>query len=183
MADSFLSPGGDYADVGSFCGVRDPNTNLDFMRAVDAAASEVRQRCGPVLLEQGLTYESPGWVRTLVLPFRVAAVESIVTDDGATLTVADFRAPAHHLGGHGGQLVVRRDGGQIPPCTVTYSSGWAHGAYPATLVGAGFEVARHLWRTQLGNQRTGDEQGGAWLWPRQAEQLAADWMLAPLGFA
>ena len=65
-----------------------------------------------------------------------------ITASGAALDAADFYADEHHLGGHGGQVVRRVDGGAIPACTVVYSSGWAHDAIPLDLVGAGFEIAR-----------------------------------------
>ena len=51
---------------------------------------------------------------------------------------------------------------------------------------AGRMLARHLWRTTLGNQRVNESElvpGSAWLWPRQARDLVADYTLAPLGFA
>ena len=56
----------------------------------------------------------------------------------------------------------------------------------ASVLLAGRMLARHLWRTQLGNQRVSESDlvpGSAWLWPRQARDLVADYELAPLGFA
>lgn len=180
--DTFLSPLGDYGPVAEFCGVKDP-TRADFRRAVDVAAGKVRGKCGPVLMET-LTLSTPGGA-TIVTPFRVRAVVSAVGVDVTDLTVRP-----HHLDPSvGGQVVERASGARFPACTITYTSGWDYHQWPEELVGAGFELARHLWRTQLGNQKVtpmGDlpeAPGSAWLWPRQALQLAEGWELAPLGFA
>ena len=174
MADTFLSPLGDYSAVADFCGVKSMPPPAGFERAVDAAARAVRSKCGPVLSE-ALTHRTYATQDAVVLPYRVAALTSVTPTGGTADTLTDYYAD--------GQLVRRVDGGAIAAGTIAYTSGWAHEDVPADLVGAGYELARHLWRTQLGNQRTGDENGSAWLWPKQAEALAADYMLAPLGFA
>ena len=184
MADTFLSPNGDYSAVASFCGVKSVPVPADFMTAVDTAAEEVRAKCGPVLLELGLTHVSYASAYALVLPFRVASLASVTGEDGTDYPTSDFRVDEHHLGGHGGQVVRRKDGGLIPPCTVVYSSGWSGSAIPARLMGAGREVARHLYRVTLGNQRAGGAEGPpGYLWPRHAETLAEGWALPPLGFS
>ena len=183
MADTFLSPLGDYSAVADFCGVKSLLPPAGFERAVDAAARAVRSKCGPVLLETGLTHTTRAACYALVLPFRAAALASLTSSAGTVLTPTDYYVEPHHLGSHGGQVVRHVDGYSIPACTVVYSSGWERDAWPAELVGAGYELVRHLWRTQLGNQRTGDENGSAWLWPKQAEALAAEWALVPGGFA
>ena len=178
MADTFLSPLGDYSAVADFCGVKSLPPPAGFERAVDAAARAVRSKCGPVLSE-ALTHRMYATVDAVVLPYRVAALTSVTPTGGTAETLTDYYAD--------GQLVRRVDGGAITAGTIAYTSGWAHEDLPADLLGAGFEIARHLWVTQLGNQRNGgsgaDQPGAAWLWPRQAEALAADYMLAPLGFA
>lgn len=183
MADTFLSPAWDYAAVATFCGVTD-SARADFRRAVDSAAAGVRTACGPVLLEAGLTHTTRATSDALVLPFRVAALTSI-TASGTALDAADFYVEPHHLGGHGGHVVRRVDGGPIPACTVVYSSGWAQEEIPLDLVGAGFEIARQHWRSTLGNQRTGDEQQQrAWSVTALVDRyIPADWRLPPLGFA
>lgn len=178
MANTFLSPLGDYTAVGSFCGLKgDPFMMPDFVLAVDAAAEEVRARCGPVLMETGLTFSHRlTYSKALVLPFRLAALTSITAAaSGVLLTLADF-----HLDG---QLVRRVDGGMIPACTVVYTSGWE--TPPARLVTAGMEIVRQYWRPQLGNQRTSDDpQGRAWSVAKLAERyIPPDYLLAPLGFA
>ena len=185
MADSFLSPLGDYEDAASFCGVKTVPIPADFRRAVDAAASAVRGRCGPVLLESGLTHTTRAACYELVLPFRVAALTSLTDSAGTVLTLADYYVEPHHLGGHGGQVVRRVDGGQIPACTVVYSSGWGYVSIPAEIVGAGLEIARQHWRSQLGNQRANDDQQGrAWSVDVLADRYVPNaWTLAPLGFA
>ena len=183
MADTFLSPAWDYDAVATFCGVTD--SALEAFRArVDAAATGVRTACGPVLLEAGLTHTTRAASDALVLPFRVAALTSI-TASGVALDVADFYVKPHHLGGHGGQVVRRVDGGPIPACTVVYSSGWAHDAIPLDLVAGGFEIARQHWRSTLGNQRTGDDQQQrSWSVTALVDRyIPAGWRLAPLGFA
>ena len=178
MADTFLSPLGDYSAVADFCGVKSLPQPAGFERAVDAAARAVRSKCGPVLSES-LTHRTYATVDAVVLPYRVAALTSVTPTGGTAETLTDYYAD--------GQLVRRVDGGAITAGTIAYTSGWAHEDVPADLLGAGFEIARHLWVTQLGNQRNGgsgaDQPGAAWLWPKQAEALAADYMLAPLGFA
>lgn len=183
MADTFLSPLDDYSAVAEFCGVTDTN-KLGFRRAVDAAASAVRAACGPVLIEEGLTHTTRAACYELVLPFRVAALTSI-TASGTALTLTDFDVEPHHLGTHGGQVVRRVDGGSIPACTVVYSSGWDYDAWPPELVGAGFEIARQHWRSQLGNQRAGDDTTGrSWSVAVLVDRyVPGDWTLAPLGFA
>lgn len=183
MADTFLSPAWDYEAVATFCGVTDSSRD-DFRRAVDSAAAGVRTACGPVLLETGLAHTTRSTSGAVVLPFRVAALASI-TASGAALDVADFYVEPHHLGGHGGQVVRRVDGGPIPACTVVYSSGWAQEDIPLDLVGAGFEIARQHWRSTLGNQRTGDEQQQrSWSVTALVDRyIPADWRLASLGFA
>ena len=174
MASTFLSPLGDYSAVADFCGVKSMPPPAGFERAVDAAARAVRSKCGPVLSE-ALTHRMYATVDAVVLPYRVAALTSVTPTGGTADTLTDYYAD--------GQLVRRVDGGAIAAGTIAYTSGWAHEDVPADLVGAGYELARHLWRTQLGNQRTGDENGSAWLWPKQAEALAAEWALVPGGFA
>ena len=178
MASTFLSPLGDYSAVADFCGVKSMPPPAGFERAVDAAARAVRSKCGPVLSE-ALTHRTYATRDAVVLPYRVAALTSVTPTGGTADTLTDYYAD--------GQLVRRVDGGAIAAGTIAYTSGWAHEDVPADLLGAGFEIARHLWVTQLGNQRNGgsgaDQPGAAWLWPRQAEALAADYMLAPLGFA
>ena len=181
--DTFLSPAEDYSAVGTFCGVTD-STLASFRRAVDAAASGVRGACGPVLFETGLTHTSHAWSDALVLPFRAESLTGVVDLDGAELAASDFYVEPHHLGGHGGQVVRRVDGNAIPPCTVTYSSGWGQSSIPAELIGAGFEIARQHWRSQLGNQRTGDEPQRSWSVGVLVDRyVPGDWRLAPLGFA
>ena len=178
MADTFLSPLGDYSAVADFCGVKSMPPPAGFERAVDAAARAVRSKCGPVLSE-ALTHRMYATRDAVVLPYRVAVLTSVTPTGGTADTLTDYYAD--------GQLVWRVDGGAIAAGTIAYTSGWAHEDVPADLLGAGFEIARHLWVTQLGNQRNGgsgaDQPGAAWLWPKQAEALAADYMLAPLGFA
>ena len=174
MADTFLSPLGDYSAVADFCGVKSLPPPAGFERAVDAAARAVRSKCGPVLSE-ALTHRTYATRDAVVLPYRVAVLTSVTPTGGTADTLTDYYAD--------GQLVRRVDGGAIAAGTIAYTSGWAHEDVPADLVGAGYELARHLWRTQLGNQRTGDENGSAWLWPKQAEALAAEWALVPGGFA
>ena len=178
MADTFLSPLGDYSAVADFCGVKSMPPPAGFERAVDAAARAVRSKCGPVLSE-ALTHRTYATRDAVVLPYRVAALTSVTPTGGTADTLTDYYAD--------GQLVRRVDGRAIAAGTIAYTSGWAHEDVPADLLGAGFEIARHLWVTQLGNQRNGgsgaDQPGAAWLWPKQAEALAADYMLAPLGFA
>ena len=178
MTDTFLSPLGDYSAVADFCGVKSMPPPAGFERAVDAAARAVRSKCGPVLSE-ALTHRTYATRDAVVLPYRVAALTSVTPTGGTADTLTDYYAD--------GQLVPRVDGGAIAAGTIAYTSGWAYEDVPADLLGAGFEIARHLWVTQLGNQRNGgsgaDQPGAAWLWPRQAEALAADYMLAPLGFA
>ena len=178
MANTFLSPLGDYSAVADFCGVKSMPPPAGFERAVDAAARAVRSKCGPVLSE-ALTHRMYATVDAVVLPYRVAVLTSVTPTGGTADTLTDYYAD--------GQLVRRVDGGAIAAGAIAYTSGWAHEDVPADLLGAGFEIARHLWVTQLGNQRNGgsgaDQPGAAWLWPRQAEALAADYMLAPLGFA
>ena len=178
MADTFLSPLGDYSAVADFCGVKSLPPPAGFERAVDAAARAVRSKCGPVLSES-LTHRTYATRDAVVLPYRVAALTSVTPTGGTAETLTDYYAD--------GQLVRRVDGGTIAAGTIAYTSGWAYEDVPADLLGAGFEIARHLWVTQLGNQRNGgsgaDQPGAAWLWPKQAEALAADYMLAPLGFA
>lgn len=183
MADTFLSPGGDYSAVAEFCGVQASagpilgDDNPGFVRAVDAAASAMRTKCGPVRTEAGLTFRVKAETYAAVAPHRVAAITAVVAADGSALDAATF-APD-------GQLVERTDGSTVPPCTITYTSGWDHPAIPPDLTAAGFMLARHMYRTQLGNQRTGTTEppGAAWLWPRAVSSLAEPYLLAPLGFA
>lgn len=184
MVASFLAPGGDYSSVASFCGVKTVPVPADFMQAVDAAAEEVRAKCGPVLIETGLTHTTSASAYALVLPFRAAMLTGVTGADGTVYPTADFRIDPHYLGGHGGQVVRRVDGGLIPACTVTYDSGWTQVAIPQRLISAGREVARHLYRTTLGNQRAANVEGPpGYLWPRHAEALIEGWTLAPMGFA
>lgn len=185
MADTFLSPMDDYAGVAEFCGVTDLK-RVGFRRAVDAAAAAVRNKCGPVLLVHGLTHTTRQASTEVVFPFRVAELASVADLSGSALTPSDFHADPHHLDTHGGQVVRRVDGGTIAAgTTFYYSSGWYYDALPADLVGAGYEIARQLWRSQLGNQRTGDDQQ-ARTWSVQVladRYIPSDWLLAPLGFA
>ena len=183
MPESFLSVNG-YAAAATFCGVSDAS-RPDFRQAVDAAASGVRTQCGPILIETNLTYVARGSVYAIVLPFRAASLTSVTDSTGAALDVAAFYVEPHHLGSHGGQIVRRVDGALIPPCTVVYSSGWQYLTIPPELVSAGLEIARQHWRSQLGNQRTGDEQQQrAWSVTALVDRyIPGDWRLPPLGFA
>ena len=183
MADSFLSPGGNYAAVAEFCGVTASagggfaDANTEFVRCVDAAAAAVRTKCGPVKVETGLVFVVKSATYAAVLPFRVAAIASVLAADGSALDAATFTPD--------GYLVERTDGSTVPACTITYSSGWPLAEVPGDLTAAGFVLARHLWRAQLGNQRTGtgDQAGAAWLWPRAASSMAEAYFLPPMGFA
>lgn len=172
----FLAPTGDFESIMSFCGVK--ALSADFEAAVAAAEAEVVAQCGPVLAE-AVTDVLEAASATQVLSARVASLTSVTGEDGTVYPVGDFRAR--------GQILARKDGGTIPAwATVVYSSGWAHDEIPASLLMAGKLLARHLWRTQLGNQRVADVEvtpGSAWLWPKQAADLAAPYKLAPLGFA
>jgi len=86
VADSFLSPGGNYAAVAEFCGVTASagggfaDANTEFVRCVDAAAAAVRTKCGPVKVETGLTFVVKSATYAAVLPFRVAAIASVLND-------------------------------------------------------------------------------------------------------
>ena len=177
MANTFLSPLGDYSAVADFCGVKSMPPPAGFERAVDAAARAVRSKCGPVLSESSLSHTTRAATYAVVLPFRAAALASVTSSTGVALTLTDYYID--------GQVVRRVDGGSIPACTLTYSSGWDYDAIPAELVGAGYEIARQYWRSQLGNQRGGDEQQGrSWSVGVLADRyIPADWLLAPLGFA
>ena len=176
MADTFLSPLGDYSAVADFCGVKSMPPPTGFERAVDAAARAVRSKCGPVLSE-ALTHRTYATRDAVVLPYRVAVLTSVTPTGGTAETLTDYYAD--------GQLVRRVDGGAIAAGTIAYTSGWAYEDVPADLVGAGYEIARQHWRSQLGNQRAGDEaQGRAWSVGVLADRyLPPDWLLAPLGFA
>lgn len=173
---SFLAPLGDYNALASFCGLK--SLSDDFAAAVAAAEAEVVAQCGPVLAE-AVTDVLEAASATQVLSARVASLTSVTGEDGTVYPVGDFRAR--------GQILARKDGGTIPAwAVVVYSSGWAQAAIPAPVLMAGKLLARHLWRTQLGNQRVADVEvapGSAWLWPKQAADLAAPYRLAPLGFA
>ena len=172
----FLAPGGDYAALMEFCGLKAPTEAL--MSAVDAAEAEMVAQCGPILsatVADILTMDAA----TQVLSARVASLTSVTSEEGTVYTKTDFRTR--------GQLLSRKDGGTIPAwATVVYTSGWAQSSIPASVILAGRMLARHLWRTTLGNQRVNESElvpGSAWLWPRQARDLVADYTLAPLGFA
>ena len=172
----FLAPAGDYAAIMSFCGVKAPSD--DFEGDVLAAEAEMVAQCGPILattVTDVLTMDAA----TQVLSARVASLTSVTSEAGTAYTKTDFRI--------NGQLLSRKDGGTIPAwATVVYTSGWAQASIPASVVMAGRMLARHLWRTRLGNQRVNESElvpGSAWLWPKQARDLVADYELAPLGFA
>lgn len=171
----FLSDG-DYLLLLSFCGVKTPSE--DFVAAVAAAEAAVEAKCGPVLNRTVADVLTDTYV-TQVLSARVASLASVTSEAGVAGTLSDFRVR--------GQLLSRRDGVAIPEwTTVVYTSGWHQGDIPADLMLAGRLLARHLWRTQLGNQRVNDAEpvpGSAWMWPRQAIDLARRYELAPLGFA
>lgn len=173
---NFLAPADDYAAVASFCNVKTPGAEFKF--AVDSAASEVEQKCGPVLLTT-ISEPIPARASEHVLRYRAASVASLVPSIGEALPPAGLAVS--------GQRLWRLDGGRIPVGTVTYTSGWPLEEVPLNLRFAGSLLARHLWRTQLGNQRAneGDLAPGttAWLWPAQARELARPFMLAPTVFA
>ena len=173
---SFLAPLDDYNAIASFCGLK--SLSDDFMAAVTAAEAEVVSQCGPVLTTAVTDVLTAASV-VQVLSARVASLTSVTPEDAAAYTLTDFRVS--------GQLLMRKDGAAIPAwATVVYSSGWAQAAIPAPVLMAGKLLARHLWRTQLGNQRVAEVElapGSAWLWPKQAADLAAPYKLAPLGFA
>lgn len=173
---SFLAPSNDYTAIMSFCGVKTPTDDL--VAAVDAAEAEVVAQCGPVLtttVTDVLQFTSAAQV----LSARLATLTSVTDEDGIVYTTTDYRTR--------GQLLSRKDGASIPAwSTVVYMSGWAQSSIPASVLLAGRMLARHLWRTQLGNQRVNESElvpGSAWLWPRQASDLLAAYKLAPLGFA
>lgn len=172
---SFLAPGDDYTAIMDFCAVK--SSSETFMARVAAAEAETARRCGPVLQET-VTDVLDHQAAAQVLSGRVSTLTSVTGEDGIEYDVADFRAR--------GQLLARKDGALIPACTIVYTSGWAQADIPAGLIEAASLLARHLVRNQLGNQRVSEDgltPGSAWLWPRQAELLAADYFLAPIGFA
>lgn len=171
----FLAVNGDYGAVMELCGVK--NQTPGFEARVSAAESEVVRRCGPVL--QATVTDVLDYDETVqILSARVATLTSVTGADGTEYDPADFLAR--------GQALTRKDGDCIPSGTVVYTSGWAQAEIPPGLIEAGSLLARHLVRNQLGNQRISEDgltPGSAWLWPRQAELLAADYFLAPIGFA
>lgn len=171
----FLAPSGDYSAVMELCGVK--SQTKAFEERVDAAESEVVRRCGPVLQET-VTDELDSAETAQVLSARAVTLTSVTDEDGTAYDVSDFRVR--------GQLLTRKDGDAIPAGTVVYVSGWAQADIPGGLLEAAALLARHLVRNQLGNQRISEDgltPGSAWLWPRQAELLAGDYLLAPVGFA
>lgn len=173
---SFLAPSNDYTALMSFCGVKTPTDDL--VAAIEAAEAEVVAQCGPVLITT-ITDVLESTSPTQVLSARVAALTSVTDEDGIVCAKTDYRTR--------GQLLSRKDGTTIPAwSTVVYTSGWAQASIPANVLMAGKLLARHLWRTQLGNQRVNESElvpGSAWLWPRQARDMIASYTLAPLGFA
>lgn len=171
----FLAPSGDYSAVMELCGVK--TQTQAFEERIAAAEAEVERRCGPVL-QATVTDELDSDETTQVLSARVATLTSVTAEDGTVYTLSDFRVR--------GQLLTRKDGSAIPAGTVVYASGWTQADIPGGLLEAAALLARHLVRNQLGNQRISEDgltPGSAWLWPRQAELLAGDYFLAPIGFA
>lgn len=184
MADTFLSPGGDYTATAEFCGSAALANREDFMEAVDSAASAVRKKCGPIVTETFTTRHPES--RRLVMPFRVTAV---LAATGSGLTAADLTAGQFSLDPTiGTQLVERVDGQPVPACTLEWTSGWDLERVPADLMRAGRELARHRWRVVMGNQRNAalppqPDTGADFDWPRSAWFAVREWMLTPLGFA
>lgn len=139
---------------------------------LDLAMSKVEELCGPVVTTTITAEYVKGSGCDLPLQYRAATLTSLATyPGGTTLTAADYRID--------GQLLSRRDGGWIVgPLSVTYTTGAA--TAPAWAKAAALDIVRQRWRTRL-RPTQGAPEG--FLVSKQAEELMADHLLAPLGFA
>ena len=180
MAATWLTPGDDLAPVARFLGitperVSDSEIAASLELCVATAVEQLENRVGPIATTTVTErVESAG--PALVLRFRPSSITSWVGMADVSGVLID------------GQ-VVQVSSGRLPAGLVTYTTGWAPDAasVPAWARTAGLLLCRHLWTTQLGNQRanvsTADTPGAAWLWPRQVEALIAGRELAPTVFA
>lgn len=169
---TWLTPGDDLAPVARFLGITperaaDPDIAASLELCVATAVEQIEERVGPLVTKtvtETVTARR-GWAG---LTYQPTVVQSAST--GTTRRIVGYGLKGDFPDGD---------------LTVTYATGWAPDAasVPVWARTAGLLMCRHLWTTQLGNQRanvsTADTPGAAWLWPRQVEALIAGRELAP----
>lgn len=141
---------------------------------LNLAMEKVEELCGPVTTTAVTAEIVDGSGYALALDYRVTTLTSLATYPGGTaLTVTDYRPD--------GQVLRRKDGGWISgPLSVTYTTGAA--SAPSWAKAAALEIVRQRWITRRSPAR-GQTVPEGFLVSRQAQELMADHLLAPDGFA
>ncbi len=172
---NWLAPDGSATEIAAYC--RTGTTDAAALLADAATACRcIDEMCGPVLLATA-TLRIRSARATVIAPYRVASVTSLLTDDGTTIPPSALDVE--------GYLITRVDGADVPAGVLSYTSGWAQAQIPRAIITAGLMVTRQLMRSRQGNQRAeGDGLPGLGvLVPRQAEQLLQPYLLPAMGFA
>lgn len=174
MTDTFLTPGGDIVPLAAFCNVpaaRIPEAMADLDTAAltavgvveDGAHKEGFRGVGPIVARE-LTEYTHG--------------ASVVALSAHVLT-----APTGFIAG--GATVRATSGTRVPAGFITYQAGWCETSFtaPQWAVTAGMLIARHIYRTQLGNAKAGQNlaDGVGFLLPNQARSILAPYELGAWG--
>ncbi len=172
---NWLAPDGSVAAIAAYC--RTGTSDADAL-LLDAATAcrKVEELCGPVLLTTA-TLRIRSARATVIAPYRVASVVSLLADDGTTIPPSALDVE--------GYLITRLDGAAVPAGVLTSVTGWVQASIPQAIITAGLMITRQLLRSRQGNQRAeGDGLPGLGvLVPRQAEHLLEPYTLPSLGFA
>lgn len=174
MTDTFLTPGSDMAPLAAFCNIpaaRIPEAMGDLETAAltavgvveDGAHKEGFRGVGPIVAREVTEYTRGASV--VALSAHVLTAPTGFIADGATVRAAS--------------------GARVPAGSITYQAGWCEtsSTAPQWAVTAGLLIARHIYRTQLGNTKAGQNMadGVGFLLPNQAKNILAPYELGAWG--
>ena len=164
----------DLTTIKSFIGNTKPDDEPAIQAAINLGCEKVDELCGPTVATT-ITERVPGGGYQLPLDYRATAITAIATwPAGVTLDASAFFVED--------QLLARKDGDWIDDdLTVTYTAGAA--TAPAWAVSAACLIAHQWLKSRLRPNLADPGTLVGFLVPRQAEEIMADHLLAPDGFA
>lgn len=181
VEDQAVAPPVSLSEVKDYLNMTDTDINRDaeLLSFLNAAVSAIEQRVGP-LTRRTVTEVHNGGVSAILLRQPPVLSVTSVTESGSTVTGYSLSASAGVLTRVSGySRSVWTDGfGNI---SVTYVAGRT--LVPADLRQAVLEATKHLWETQRGKMRRGQDDfiaGSAYLWTYRINQLIAPYELPGL---
>lgn len=177
VRDGALIPCVSLEEIKTYLGVTTTTSDEELRTFLDAATARGEAETGRVFGRRTVTHEWTAPSGMVTFPGVPILSITSVTDDGATLTAADYL-----LWKHSG--VIKPVGAWAGDVTVTAVCGYT--APPAPLRQGVMEMTRHLWQTQRGTLKMGIGEAEwspvmSFALPRRVEELWSPWRIPGFG--